>query len=278
MRAARLLVSVVLVACRGPSQPARPAQPDTTLATSNATASPCDRPAWKRPAPAPRCDRPASNLDEVPDDVRGAFVLLEQVTRDVIGSPAFRTAVQNFPQVDGRAGADWISGYSLARTYAGELADYHLAPTCFRLDSGSGETASTGVVTKCKQVDGQFAAIAIHAFVLTRLAALPEGRACAINTLAHEWTHAILRDPHRAGLPMVFLDGDHQDFDEPVASYTTGAIAQCVYLKQWRPELDLEACVRAVGTSAFRPCTCEAGWLDALIAGETSCKNPPPSG
>jgi hypothetical protein len=274
MRAARLLVSVVLVACRGPSQPAPPAQPNTTLATSQAAASPCDQPAWKRPAPAPRCDRPASNLDEVPDDVRRAFVLLDQVTRAVIGSPAFRDAVESFPQVDGSAGADWISGYTLARAYAGELADYHLAPTCFRLDAGGGETASTGVATRCKQLAGRFAVIAIHPFVLARLAALPEGRACAINTLAHEWTHAILRDPRLQGPPIVFLDGDHQDFDEPVASYTIGAIAQCAYLKQWRPDLDPEACVRAVGTSVFRPCTCEPGWLDALIAGETSCKNP----
>lgn len=260
-----LMIAPVVLACRGPG-PVAPPLPETRLAAAAFTPR------------QGRYLRGPSELDASTDEDRLAFSRLDrfwsldELTRGVIESAGFRPALEHLPQVDVSPGSESISGHMLARAVLGELAGYDLARTCFRIKPCCGATATTEIVQDCDHSTGRFAAIAIREVVLARVEAIPEGLGCAINTLAHEWTHAIVdRDDH-----MVFLDAGHQHVDDAVASYTVGAVAQCVYLQRWRPELELDACVRAAGTHTFRPCTCDPGWLDALIAGDTACKDPPP--
>ncbi|TMQ26560.1 MAG: hypothetical protein E6J90_04235 [Deltaproteobacteria bacterium] len=58
-----------------------------------------------------------------------------------------------------------------------------------------------------------------------------------------------------------YQDGGHKGDLHPMASYTLGAIAQCIYLKQvGKLTMDLDACVRRVGEHVFDPGTCCADW------------------
>lgn len=215
--------------------------------------------------------RPDVLLDEVEGDDIAGFISLDHSTRDVVESEAFRAVLERLGPVDVSPGGRWISGWTLSRVYLGYSPDYTSEPTCFRRKISSGKiTATTELAPNCgyRTDHAPYALTVVHGEVLERQAELPEGRACAINTLAHEWTHAIAD----AKMRILFTDDGYQHFDDPVVSYTVGAVAQCVFLQRWRPQLDLNVCIQAAGTRSFRACTCEAGWLDALIAGETSCR------
>jgi hypothetical protein len=123
-----------------------------------------------------------------------------------------------------------------------------------------GETAVTGTVHGT-------AVMQLRTVVLDRFANTPDGRACTINTLAHEWTHTVTVND-----TVIYTDSGHNSVDVPLVSYTVGSLAQCVYLKRQRPQLDVRACVDEVGTHDFCHRTCEAGWVDAFIAGDRRCK------
>lgn len=86
-----------------------------------------------------------------------------------------------------------------------------------------------------------------------------EAFACAINTIAHEWTHTI----PQAGDPAKerFLDRGHKPSTGMLASYTVGAVAQCTYLEAGGhlPET-FEKCVDDAGTYILKPATCVKGW------------------
>lgn len=87
-------------------------------------------------------------------------------------------------------------------------------------------------------------------------------RGCLINTLAHEWTHAI---PDDEGHPR-FQDGWHTCSSVPLVSYTVGSVAQCAYLKD-KKKLSPEkfwACVKHVGTRVFNDVCSNGAWLDKL--------------
>jgi hypothetical protein len=191
-------------------------------------------------------------------------------TRDVITSDAFHQALAAMEPLEISAGGPWLTGEAVDLIYRGKTALKSL-PVCYLRADGSGrETANTGIGTQCGNTKGRYAITSLHWVVLQRLGQLPEGHGCAINTLAHEWTHSIVEPD--TGAKQVFTDAGYQHHEEPIVSYTVGAVAQCVYLRRWRPLLDIDTCVRTVGTHGFAACTCAAGWLDAFIAGTTSCK------
>jgi hypothetical protein len=98
-----------------------------------------------------------------------------------------------------------------------------------------------------------------------------EQRACAINTVAHEWTHLVTA----TGSVSTFQDGCHALAAVPLVSYTVGAIAQCAYLvEQGKFPIDMAACVAAVGTTEFDDDTCRAGWAASLNPAVASVAHP----
>jgi len=225
-------------------------------------------------AKAPSVPRPAPVFQGLQKPQEDALVALDADTRTVVESAAFRAAVEDIDAIDAAANGDPFSGGAVARIYAGEVARFVRAPICYGYDAdeSSSETANTKVKQQACGVDDA-ALLVVHQTVLNRANGGIDGRACAINTLAHEWTHAIY-DPHRpmAKDPwMIFVDGDPDSAPSAVVSYTIGAIAQCVYLRTTYQQLDLATCIDAVGTRTFRPCTCQKGWAEHLDKGVDVC-------
>lgn len=86
---------------------------------------------------------------------------------------------------------------------------------------------------------------------------------CAINTLAHERVHTIMRqgDTEHADY---YTDGGHQIAGSPLASYTVGSIAHCTFFRLYGslPEESFWTCVERMGITDFWRNACSG---DALI-------------
>lgn len=74
-------------------------------------------------------------------------------------------------------------------------------------------------------------------------------RACIINTLAHELTHAIKAE--QGGCE--YTDDGHARSKHPLVSYAIGSIAHCTYLEENKliEEKNFWACVETVGTNVY---------------------------
>ncbi len=178
-------------------------------------------------------------------------------TRGVVSTPEFLVALARMPALQTGTHGAAISGPAVEAVYGTALAvRYERAGSW----SCKHETADT-------RIAGSTAITTLQPIVLERYNDTLEARACTINTIAHEWTHAIVGDGK-----MLFTDDHHADARAPLVSYTVGAVAQCAYLARQRPLLDIAACVETVGTVDFLPCTCEPGWVDSFIAGDTACR------
>lgn len=95
-------------------------------------------------------------------------------------------------------------------------------------------------------------------------------RACAINGMVHELTHTLsLPSGH-----VVYTDYEHKLPGPALVSYTTGSVAQCVYLQRQFEDLDLEKCIREAGMRRMQAFTCEDAWLHE----RTNCAIPEPRG
>jgi hypothetical protein len=187
----------------------------------------------------------------------------------------FRRYLESIDALLAKAGTDPISGRRFASVYlGGEQADQHL-PICYGYDPGGGsETARTGLSTDkgaCNP-DGKttVAFTTLRSVTIERAqSSVTEAKACAVNTVAHEWAHAIATTTANGnGHTMVFEDGDHDHQRGAVASYVVGAVAQCLYLKQAYNfnDFDVAKCVEAVGTNGFDPSTCVDGWAMRFAA------------
>jgi hypothetical protein len=193
---------------------------------------------------------------------------LEDVIRDArasVSSAAFHQALAEIDSLRVTAGRRTMSGAEVDEIYAGQSSAASAIPVRYEPASlwrrlTASETAVTGLARDA-------ATTALHPIVLTRISGSLEARACAINTLAHEWTHAI-----REQASMLFTDAGYRNVRNAIVSYTVGAVAQCVYLARARPLLDVRACIQAAGTHSFEQCTCSPGWVEAFIAGDTTCK------
>jgi hypothetical protein len=189
-------------------------------------------------------------------------------TTHVVESRQFHAALEQIPSLHMNAHGNDITGAAVDVAYSGRGTAQTLAvryePVGWWLELWDrGETAITGLMPG----NPRYARTRLHHVVLERYTHVPEGRACAINTIAHEWTHAIEDNDSE-----VFTDDGYRALHSPFVSYSVGAVAQCVYLAKWRSNLDVQACIQYVGTHGFFACTCEQGWVDAFIAGDTSCR------
>ena len=127
-----------------------------------------------------------------------------------------------------------------------------------------------GAIAKTERL-ADLAIIRLRPVVVKRWASdVVEAKACAINTVAHEWTHTVLSE--RGSTHFAYDDDGHEGSDKALVSYTVGAVAQCVFLqsvaiagKQPYAAIDVETCVNSVGTTTFNVSSCNAGWADALV-------------
>ena len=86
-----------------------------------------------------------------------------------------------------------------------------------------------------------------------------EAFACAINTIAHEWTHAVYGGDHHS--LERYLDRGHKPSSGMLVSYTTGAVAQCTYLEAGHHLPGSFAdCLNEVGTYILKTAPCNKGW------------------
>jgi len=159
-----------------------------------------------------------------------------------------------------------MNGEEVWRIYTGASPDYQLPATvgygayswlwgCLKKTAGTDMSSANGDAT-----------ITLEGCVMdwAREAAVPEAFACAINTLAHEWSHTISRAGGKA-TGYVFQDGKFEA-NQPLVSYQVGAIAQCTYLEA---ALMIDAnqfdnCVRQVVGPPFNSATCVHGWAGKL--------------
>lgn len=193
---------------------------------------------------------------------------LHDEVADTVRDARFRDALGQIDAVLGRPAADPISGERLLEIYLGRRTAYRMLRLCYRFAPGGGsETARTGITTgvsPCSDDGSSVAAITLRSVTLERArSTVLEEQACAINTLAHEWTHAVTVPDPRDGHRMVFLDDDHDHQPGAVASYVIGAVAQCAFLANTSDAPDqfqLRACVEQAGTNAFDAASCHAGW------------------
>ncbi len=142
---------------------------------------------------------------------------------------------------------------------------------CYRVARRCGSTTAETGFGRCEGVDDA-AIVTLFDATLVRLARTDrEARACAVNTLAHEWSHA----HPRTGGGSQFTDDEHESSSTPLVSYTIGALAQCVYLREeyladdgnQRALFALERCVAEVGTNHFAAASCEPGWGQQFVRG-----------
>ena len=85
-----------------------------------------------------------------------------------------------------------------------------------------------------------------------------KGRGCAINTLAHELSHAIPEGSGQCG--NLFRDkGFHWAMWRPLVSYKVGGIAECTYrqLQEDPTARDMRQCVDRASSHPFDPTGCD---------------------
>jgi hypothetical protein len=276
------LLLTVLAACGGtPPAPSRepasaavvpeesPPAPLATVALAREPASP-PPPA---PPPPPVAQAPGvaslAGLGEGPR--AGQVEAVIKAASDVIWTPRFHdhlAALSLRPTPDTPA----IPGEDVYRAYVGldltrrpRATSYQ--PTCA---SGRGPSCEVEVCEKkllhrhsnqTASTDFPSATTFLNQCTLDRATADPakdvEKFACAINTIAHEWTHVI---PDSAGNEW-FLDRGRNPSSGMLVSYTVGAVVECTWLEAggYLPGT-FEECVNAAGTNILKSLTCAKGW------------------
>ena len=200
---------------------------------------------------------------------------LHKEVDQLVHTAEFDAALRDLDTLAPAPGADRISGARFAAMYLHRDADVESLPICYLFESGrSSETARTGTYANRRGcADGAAAAaeLTLHELTLERATSEQlEAHACAVNTLAHEWAHALtVADGSVAsGHRRLFDDGHHAHQSAPLASYTVGAVAQCVYLaraKDGVAKFNVPACIEAVGTNAFPAISCSDGWAVRFV-------------
>jgi hypothetical protein len=197
-----------------------------------------------------------------------SFRALHARTAAVVGSRSFETLLYDVDALLAKAGADPISGRRFAAIYLGLDRSYEWPHLCYYFEPGGGSEAArsglSAVRSTCNPDGKTVVNTTLRSVTRDRaLSKIVEANACAVNTLAHEWSHAITVTDVHNGHHMVFEDDDHDHQRGAVASYVVGAFAQCLYLAGASGDSDqfeVRRCVEAVGTNGFNPATCEAGW------------------
>ncbi len=212
----------------------------------------------------------SGRYQQLPSELVSVVTALHGRVDELVQTTEFRQYLEDIDALLAKAGADPISGRRFASIYLGGDPKYQHLPVCYTFESGGGsETARTGLGADkgaCNP-DGKstLAFTTLRSVTVDRgRASAAEANACAVNTFAHEWSHAIAATTGSGnGHAMVFEDDNHDHQPGAVASYVVGAVAQCLYLKhayKEKGDFDVRKCVESVGTNAFDPRTCAEGW------------------
>jgi hypothetical protein len=193
----------------------------------------------------------------------------------LVHTSEFDAALRDVDTLTPTPGAVRISGARFAAMYLHGDADVESLPVCYGFKSGGRrETASTGTyASRHGCADGKAAAADITLRTVTFERANSkklEEHACAVNSLAHEWAHALTVTDAQddSGHRRLFDDGKHDHQSDPLASYTVGAVAQCVYLARAHGDVEhfnVRACIEAVGTNSFSAEPCAADWSNRFV-------------
>jgi hypothetical protein len=258
------------------ASPAPPAPPPPPVPAPPAPAS-----FFPVPEPQPQPDAPADtpvalpepDFEKIADPVaRDTLRFAVAEARGVISSASFRRHLMALTRLDAHAGELPTTGAAVAELYLGLEGVPRQYPTTY-LVSGEG----CGTSTASTRIDGssRTATTTLRGCTIERASAYPLTReesvekfACAVNTIAHEWTHAI-PEPGKPGV-WLYKDDGHRDVTVAIVSYTVGSIAQCAYLDAhgFRVEEKFDECVRLVGKTVFNTGTCATsssrgpGWAE----------------
>lgn len=200
---------------------------------------------------------------------------LHEEVDQLVHSPEFVAALRDLEAVAAAPSQELLSGTRLAARYLHEDPGVESLAICYRfLAGGRTETAKTNVVPNRK---GCGAGKAGAADITLREATFQRARsekleehACAVNTLAHEWMHAVTTPSGQveSGHLQLYNDGDHSNQPDPIASYVVGAVAQCTYLANAKGGFDhfnVSACIEAAGTNTFFEAPCTVDWSKQFV-------------
>lgn len=183
-----------------------------------------------------------------------------------MSSPQFAKNLASISELRGATHGNALSGSAALSSLVQSVACVKYVPS-----NRADETADTGIVQgcQCAGAPGPFARTAFGEHNLERWNAVADGpdlaasRACMVNTIAHEWTHAILDASRKDSM---FKDGGHLFSSAPLVSYTVGAVAQCTFLEQQDPPLVAErqfaSCVERIGVKSFAGDVCAPKWYE----------------
>lgn len=247
---------------------ATPTTPLSRDAPASAASPPLGADASAPASPAPSPQPPPVAGYDLGSPARNADIeALVKATEGVVTSPSFRdhllalTALRATPDAPGT-----LCGEDVYAAYVGLDSQHKPGPIRYQpkfgplhtIEGCSGQTASTGFG------GASGSTVFLNKCTFERAAARPtpaasavEPFACAINTIAHEWFHAISGDDGRER----YLDRGHKPASGMLVSYTVGAIAQCTYLESgdYLPGT-FESCLDAAGTNILKTASCRIGW------------------
>jgi hypothetical protein len=279
-----LLAAVMMTACTAPVPSPEPPAP--SAAPQHADVAQREMPligATKAaPAPAPPPDKPA-HVFEVQfgtPEMTACARKLVQATEKVLQSPAFAANLKRYGAMFDMPRQKQVPSAQIFSAYFGlEAATGGPGPLPALIVRGS-ETAcakprptplgSSSVAVTDVFRCGHRALTQVSDFVVYRWYSKgdvepTESKACAINTIAHELTHAVVAKPVGPKTAPdhleLYQDGDHRSLphDVSLVSYTTGSIAQCTYMADkgliggadGGTAADFDACVKLWGTMDF---------------------------
>jgi hypothetical protein len=184
-------------------------------------------------------------------------------TNGVVQRDTFRNALRSVDQLSGGADRSPMSGAQVLGLYEKDELQVKYVPS-----DKAHETGDTGI-----EKNGAGGYVAVTHLGVDNLVRWAKGdgkaaivaRACLVNTIAHEWTHAIPTETFE----WRFTDAGHKGSAQPLVSYSVGAIAQCAYLEESHllPKPLFARCVEQVGTRDFfgkSPGVCDEAWIDRL--------------
>lgn len=207
---------------------------------------------------------------ELVDDLRALYT----EARTIIDSPEFVDAMATRPLAADTQGNRGARGDDVVADLRGRgphpllPATLSSHPSC--PGGGGGNTSTRVAVMASGRLEGAaqicLAAAPMRWWRSGRVAA----KACAVNGMVHELTHTVLLPSGH----VAYSDYQHTLPGPALVTYTTGSVAQCVYLQRQFEDLDLEKCIREAGQRTMQAFTCEDAWLHE----RTNCAIPEPPG
>lgn len=236
-------------------------------------------PHWNTPAfNAGMAHAPVFDVESLSSERRSLAMAVVEDAADVVSSEAFRVALNNLEPVATGNGNNKIAGSQILAIFA-DTSTFKPLPVRYfegglNCKSSRHETADTGLDLETgagTELDPRgIAAVCIQKPVFARAQDSSDFAevGCDINTIVHEWMHAVpdQRDKY------LFVDAGHKGSPDPLVSYTVGALAQCVFLFQTLKhsasptESFLTNCVTKVGTTVFKEESCDHDWVVKNLA------------